>query len=540
MKINYKSIPALTSEFEEVAISMWKHHSAMDEYLDYYQNNVFYAPKAGTNYVQSPVSINLLKVFADKNIDYTSGFPDIKTITSSPDNFERQRAGTREKIVLATHKQNNSPLLQKKWAFDGTVLSRAVAITEFDLKQRCVTIRRVDPRYCYLQYANDNDTKLVAFWEAYPMTSDQIERTYGIKPKNNAIDLSTFTRSTLQKMDGKDWFLVIRRHDDQVSVAWVGDQYIQAPHYHKLGVIPVDIAEPLTEGRIDHQPEFFIRPLISPQAEYNETIRRISNIARKLGNPAVWGRGIVARQFEDVKSALRGDGGFIGMKGDGELGILQVPETKMLDAYLDRLMDAMQRISSFGNASFGESVGANTSGDALSMYFQPTTRRVEHQNIGWISMYEGINSKTLKYYDTFLRTDERKQLSGYIPQGTVQGISAPKGGKPNEYTVGFGKQDIAGNYGTVVRMNPVTPKDEIAYKRLMGDLAGNNVISRTTAYEEFGLQNPEDEFAKLEAEMASENINSEGALQRAQADQTLIPDEGAKDGPNSPAKIPAS
>lgn len=537
--IDLKSIRALTTEFEAVAKNMWRFHSDQDMYLDYYQNNVFYAPKQGQKYQQSPLSVNLLKVFADKNVDYISPFPDMKTVTSSPLEFERIKAGTREKVVLATHRANNMPLQHRKGAFDGTVLARAVFITTWDHKKRCVKIRRADPRFVYVQYANDNDTKVVAVWEAFPMTKDQIQSEYGVTPTGGSVDTTILTRNTASRLDGKDWFLAITRYDDEHVVSWVGDQFLTRPHKHKLGTLPVDIIDPLYDGDWSRQPDFFIKTLVSPQAEYNETMRRISNIARKLGNPAVWGRGIMARQFEDVKRALRGDGGFVGLKGDGELGILQVPETKMLDAYLDRLMDAMQRLSSFGNASFGESVGANTSGDALSMYFQPTTRRIDYQNIAWKHAYESINTKILKYYDTFLRKNERVKLQGYQPMGSVMGISGNAGTTHKDgFAVEFTKDDIDGNYDTVVTPRTATPKDEIAYKRLIMEMVSNGVISRTTAYEEFGLQNPEDELAKLENEQGSPELNPEGELQRAQAEQALTGDiPNAPTGSRQPEKV---
>jgi len=250
----------------------------------------------------------------------------------------------------------------------------------------------------------------------------------------------------------------------------------------------------------------------------------MANIVRKLGNPAVWGRGIVARQHEDVKRALRGDGGFVGLKGDGELGILQVPETAMLDQHLDRLFAFMKYLSGFSNASFGDPVGANTSGDAVNMYGQPTEKAISHQNIAWKAFYESIGSKVLRYYDTFLRADETVQLTGYDPNGTFIGTAASKGQKRGEgtnFNTVLTKADIAGNYMVMATPQAITPKDEIGYKRLIYEAVSGGFISKTTGYEEWGMLSPQDELELLKVEMASPELNPEGEQQRASATASL-------------------
>jgi len=325
-------------------------------------------------------------------------------------------------------------------------------------------------------------------------------------------------------MDGKDWFIVVTRDDDEVSVTWVGDKFIQKPYKHKLGIIPIDISAPLSTGSTDQMPDFYLRQLVSPQAEFNETMRKMANIVRKLGNPAVWGRGIVARQHEDVKRALRGDGGFVGLKGDGELGILQVPETKMLDDHLNRLFVFMKYISGFSNASFGESVGANTSGDAINMYSQPTEKAVGYQNVAWKAFYEGMSSKVLKYYDTFLKNKETVELAGYDPNGTAIGTMAGKTTKPSEgsnFNTVLTKDDIDGNYIVIATPKAITPKDEISYKRLVFEAVSSGFISKTTGYEEWGILSPQDELELLKVEQASPELNPEGAQQRASAQASL-------------------
>ena len=529
---NLKDIEWLDREFEDVVKSFWSHHSNMERYTDYRNNNVFYAPKAGSIRDQSKLSINLLQVFADKNTHFTGLVPDIIITPTESNGFERDKASKREKVVLGTLADNDMDRKHVRLADDATVRSQGFVHTYWDAKNRSVKIERLDPRYCYYQYANDNDERLVAFWHAFPMTKDQIKRQYGVEPTHSNIDPASFTKQALSRVDGKDWYLVVRRLDDKTSVCWVGDKFIQEPFNHQLGVLPVDMVAPLLTGELDKFPDFYLRPLVSPQAEFNETMRKMANIVRKLGNPAIWGRGIVARQHEDVKRALRGDGGFVGLKGDGELGILQVPETKMLNDHLDQLFKKMQYLAGFSPTAFGDAVGANTSGDAVNMYSQPQLRAIGFQNIAWKALYEAISSKILRYYDTFLGMDEMKTISGYKVKGTFMGVSPSqkasmaKGG----FNTMFSKQDIDGNYSVLVSPKSITPKDEIAYKRLIADAVTTGFISKTTGYEEWGMQSPQDELELLVVEQSSGALNPQGELQRAQATSALTQAQGVENG----------
>lgn len=525
-KVDYKNIEQLELEFEEVVKSFYSHHANMEMYTGYRNNNVFYAPKNGSLANQSSLSMNLLKVFADKNTHYTSEVPDMVVTPTEANDFERNSASKREKAVHATLQGSGAHLLQRKWAEDATVRGNAIAVTTWDTKKRCPVVERLDPRYCYWQYANDNDEKIVAFWVAYPMTKDQIQRQYGVTPTHSFVDPASFTKQTLSRVDGKDWYMVVKRYDDEVCVSWVGDKFIQEPYNHQLGAVPVDISSPLSTGELDKLADFYLRPLISPQAEYNETMRKMANIVRKLGNPAVWGRGIVARQHEDVKRALRGDGGFVGLKGDGELGILQVPETKMLQDHLDNIMSTMKYLSGFSGTAFGEAVGANTSGDAIAMYSAPQQRSIGFQNIAWKSFYESISAKILRYYYENLRVDEQKELLGYATMGTFMGTKKSTSYKSSDYTRGsfatkISKEDIAGNFVVEAIPKQITPKDEIAYKRLIMEASTNGFISKTTGYEEWGMKSPQDELELLKVELGSDQLNPEGELQRAQATSTM-------------------
>lgn len=530
--VNYKNIEWLEAEFEEAVKNHFTWHGNMELYTDYRNNNAFYAPKSGTIRNQTSLSINLLRMFSDKNVYHMNKVPDVAVPPLSPNDFERDKASKREKAVLAAFMDNNMRLKQGKWAEDATDRSAAFVRTTFDHKKRRPVIERIEPRYCYYQRANDNDSKMVAFWTAYPMTKDQIKREYGVTPTHSNIDPASFTKQALSRIDGKDWYMVVTRDDDEVTVSWVGDKFIQKAHKHQLGTLPVDMAAPLSTGNLDGFPDFFLRDLVSPQAEFNETMRKMANIVRKLGNPAVWGRGIVARQHEDVKRALRGDGGFVGLKGDGELGILQVPETAMLDNHLDRLFAFMKYLSGFSNSSFGDPVGANTSGDAVNMYGQPTEKAISHQNIAWKSMYESVASKVLRYYDTFLKTDESITLTGFAPTSTTIGTMASKGrkaGQGTNFNTVLTKGDIDGNYVVIATPQAITPKDEISYKRLVYEAVSGGFISKTTGYEEWGILSPQDELELLKVEQADEDLNPEGAQQRASAASSLasVPEGGA-------------
>ncbi len=184
----------------------------------------------------------------------------------------------------------------------------------------------------------------------------------------------------------------------------------------------------------------------------------------------------------------------------------------------------MKYLSGFSNASFGDPVGANTSGDAVNMYGQPTEKAISHQNIAWKAFYESIGSKVLRYYDTFLRADETVQLTGYDPNGTFIGTNASKGQKGGEgtnFNTVLTKADIDGNYMVMATPQAITPKDEIGYKRLIYEAVSGGFISKTTGYEEWGMLSPQDELELLKVEQASPELNPEGEQQRASAAASL-------------------
>lgn len=215
------------------------------------------------------------------------------------------------------------------------------------------------------------------------------------------------------------------------------------------------------------------------------------------------------------------DGGFVGLSETGELGILTVPETRMIDTAIQDVFQRMKDLSGFSTATFGETVGANTSGDALGMYFQPTVKMVEKMNTALKTHMEAVNSIVLRLYDTFLVTGEPKKLYGYVPSGKY--VPTPDGmgmQYQNTSSVEFTKDVIAGNYHNVVIMNPVAPKDEISYKRLMLDASRERLISRTRLYDELGFLSPEDELLMLETEQANPIMNPQGTQQIMQGAQT--------------------
>jgi hypothetical protein len=278
---------------------------------------------------------------------------------------------------------------------------------------------------------------------------------------------------------------------------------------------------------------------LSPQAELNHVTKQRSNIVDRMANPVVWGRNIVTRGFDDLKQNMaKQGGGFVGLGRQGELGLLQVNDVTMLDKHEDRIIQQMMRLSGFGAATFGESVGANTSGDALGMYFTPTQRLIEDQNIAWNAFDQSINRKILQAYDKNMTFGETLSLSGYAPGGTV---TTPEGQKKYEgggFTVMFTKDQINGDYNNVVIPKNVTPKDEIAEKRWALEAVAQGVISRTTAYEMFDFLSPEDELAMLTSEKSEPLLNPEGTqkiLQTAQQAATAP----APAAPVTPSVVPS-
>ena len=507
--INLHNPQELRLEFDEKMLNFNSLHDDMQTYLDGYNYNFYYATRP--NMIQSKRSgVNLVQVFADKLWHHTSEFPKINVPSDAEDS---DNADIREKIILATHQKNNTEAYWSQWTFDGTVMGMGVARTVFDVEKRCINITRYDPRRCFYQKADSNFNEVEVFWTAIPMTKSAIKRKYGID--NISADAMTFSQLAdfdITPSDTHDYYLVVTRDDSDTSVEWVGDKYIKKPYKHLQGGIPIDIAMPYTIASFDHLPAFYLSKLVSLAAEFNEYWRRRGNIVRKLGNPLVYGRGVYKTQEQDIKAELQSDGGFVALKENGELALLSIPETKMIDTSLADCFQRMKDVAGFPTATFGEVVGANTSGDALGMYFTPTQKMVNHYNKAYKSMLQGINAKILRGYDMFGKEGEEFTLNGYMPHGSLRsaGIDEAVKGRGSGYSITFTKEQIDGKYTTVVTPSAVTPKDDIAYKRFILDGVRDKLFSRQYGLDEIGVLSPEDEFKRLQEESQDPFLNPEG------------------------------
>lgn len=539
------TIPELDQEFTTVLNNGSDFRERQRMMVQYYNNNVFYAPSKGEPKPKRNVGVNMLNSFANKNIHYLSPFPTIKKSPSGTDMDSRMRASLIEKIVHCAWDKNGGQLLQRRIAVDGTLLAEPYLMVEWDIKGRYPTIRRLDPRFCHPVYANEVDNKLLAFYYAVPMTREAVMDKYNVDPTSSGIGS---TASTLDgnemPVDGVDRFWVVMRWDAGVRCVWVGDKFIEQPHKHLMGRIPVETARLFETGETNNRGGFFLEQLVPIQAEYNETLRKKANIIRKLANPAVWGRGIMASQFDDVKSALNGGGGFVGLKQQGELGLLQLQETKVLDQHLADLLQRMKDISGFPTATFGESIGANTSGDALSMYFQPTTQATANQWIAICNMYKNVNEMVLRCYETFGYTGETFKLQGIRSRGSFETIESTDDNGDKKYSqsyqgggygVEFTKDQIKKDYGTVIIPPSATPKDEYREKQLAQQASSTGFLPRVVAYEDYGIVDPEDTLQLLAEEREDPRLHPEVLQAAASALNQGAPAQGLPTGqPNQP------
>lgn len=536
MNDDFWSVKSLNDELASAINNLSSYHTDMQTYSNYYRYSAFYQREAGQN--QSKLPDNYLKIFADKNIHYTSEMPQFK-IAGTPE--DRENANIREKILYAVHRKSGTPLLQKKWARDAAKKSIAIAETGFDLQARCAWVKRYDPRYVYWKMSNGNEDRVTAFWAVFPITKEEAQKTYGVTPTSDPVSTATFAKQDpyIGNMDGQKWFSMVIRWDENYRTAWIGNVQIEEPHEHGMGVIPIDICAPFPSDEKDRLGSFYLEDLVPLQAELNDTVLRRSRIVKRMSNPIIWGRNIKDRGKDDVEAALKnGESGVLGLGKDGEVGILQLNEIRMLDNHEAALKNDLQRLSGFAAASFGESVGANTSGDALGMYFTPTQKHIDDQNISWIAFYESINAKILRLYDVFGRTGETFTLDGYSPRSTLM---ATKTGYQNEqsgdYQLKFTREVINGNYVNRAIPNPVIPKNELAEWTFWNQAAKDKTISRTTAYEKMGLESPEDEKQLLILESQEPFLNPDGIGSILQNMQPQLP--GATGAPAATPALPA-
>lgn len=504
------SIDGLNAELASAVTNLAGLHTQMQTYTNYYRYSAFYERQAGESTQKLPD--NWLKIFADKNIHYTSEMPAFK-ITGTPD--DRENANIREKILYAVHRASGTPILQKKWSRD--VVKKSIAISEvyMDLENRCVRVRRYDPRYVFWKMSNGNEDRVSAFWAVFPITKQEAQERYGVTPTKDTVATSVMAKADpyMGNMDGQEWFTMAIRWDDKHRTAWIGDKMIEEPHEHMMGVLPTDICAPFPSDERNQPGAFYLEDLVPLQAELNDNILGRSKIVKRMRNPIIWGRNIKEKGFDDVKDALKNaESGILGLGKDGEVGVVQLNELRMLDNHIAEIKSDMQRLSGFAAASFGESVGANTSGDALGMYFTPTQKHIDDQNISWIAFYESINAKILRLYDVFGRDGKEFSLEGYSPRSTLMGTSDAgyTMSKPGDYQMTFTREVINGNYINRAIPAPVIPKNEIEEKRFWMDAANQKIVSRNTAYEKFGLESPEDEKQLLIMEQSEPMLSDQG------------------------------
>lgn len=539
MKINVNDVGQLKKEFESTQLGFNSLHDDMQSYLDGYEFNFFYAPKPGFPQ-NTKIGVNLVQMFADKLWYHTSEFPRIN-VPAAPNDGEN--ADIREKVLYMTHEKNGMDSLWADFTFDGGIMGACVARTVFDVDKRCAVITRHDPRRCYWQKADSGDGEVLVFWTATPMARTAIKQKYGVDVKGGegmVYDLlADYGESPL---DNEDYFLVVTRDDGETSCEFVGSQFLKKPYKHLQGGIPVDVAMPYKIATFDKKPKFYLSKLKDLAAEFNELWRRRANVVRKLGNPLVYGRGIYKNTEQDIKAQMALDGGFVPLKENGELALLTIPETKMIDAAINDCFQRMKDAAGFPTATFGEVVGANTSGDALGMYFTPTQKMINHYNKAYKAFLQGINAKVLRGYDKFGKIGEKFPLTGFMPHGSLR--STPEGKKTYDkgsgYADVFTKDVIAGKYITVVTPAAVTPKDDIAYKRFILDGVTNKFFSRQYGLDEIGVLSPEDEFKRLQTEQQDPMLNPEGATAMKAFDPMaqVVDENGQSPFPATPNKVP--
>ncbi len=519
MAANLNSIESFNSELQDAVVNFSEHHGKMQLMNNHYKKSAFFAPRAGEARLSDSQrrKNNFLKVFANKNIEYTCKLPTIKVPTPGAAPEERQGASIREKILYATHYQCQTSLLQDLFAFDATIKAHAIAETGFNLKTRRAYVKRYDPEFCVWTMTNDNEPRVGAFWAVFSVTSDEAWKRWGVRPTRNPLSDLAKESHLLKHADGQTWFTMAIRWDGETRTAVVGDRFIEEPHKHMMGVIPIDICTPFYDGDRSGKGAFFLDDLIPLQAEMNDIVLRRSMVVRRMSAPVVWGRGLTSGQsIDDIRRNFeKQGGGFVGLKQSGDMGVLQINETKIFQEAKEDVLRDMKYASGFSDGAFGESAGANTSADAIGMTFMPTQTHIDRQNIHWIAFWQSINAKILRAYDMFGMTGEQFSIDGYSPTTTLLTATDEASGQMTQqlqrggFSATFDRLVIAGKYFNICTPKPITPKNEIEERRAAMDGVTTGFHSRTTAYEMAGYLDPEAEIALLQQEQANPLFNKE-------------------------------
>lgn len=286
-----------------------------------------------------------------------------------------------EQEILTTYDREFLPLLLLEQIQNFLVGGAGCLYYPFDPVSRQTRIISLDPKYCFLGWA-DNQLVQFAFQDEVTLADvpksntgmvaaikQYITRVLRAGSNYQSVTRTTYWNNSYQIIVVGD-FVEIRKNDKGfIPFSWIPNQ----PKSHRH------------EGRSD------VKPLMHIDREYNFRASDFGARVKENTRP-----NLATFSELDVDKLSRDDKGILALGKDDDAKYLTVPEERTALVYLDTLEKRMRFKMGINDAVLGE-MRSNVSSAAMTYYFSPLLDRIALKRVFWDRAFREMNSAILAH-----------------------------------------------------------------------------------------------------------------------------------------------
>jgi len=377
--------------------------------------------------------VNYSKALVDKLSSYLMAGISFAVDPLDDSDEAMDRARSAERIIYQVYNDNNLEALDFDTEVDCAVLGDAAYKVTWDLKEKRVNVTAPDVQGLYAWWLPDDVSTVYRVASRYQLSADEIYDLYQRKCAGS-----------------KAW--VVEIWTNNIFELWI-DKDCVANNPNPYGFIPIIIYPNLREPK-----KFWgvsdIPPIMESQRELNRAISQLSRILELSGNPIA-----VLENIESSEDIAVQPGAVWNIPEDARaylLDLLQGGGVRLHIDYIELLYRILHDISESPRAAWG-GTERDLSGVALEIEMQPLLQKVRRKRLIRSAVYKKRNEMIIALFERYTG-DSFGPLSHRILWG------------------------------------PVLPRD---LQRLVSNetqLIQSGVHSRKRAMDEFGIQDPEQEF----------------------------------------------